>query len=104
MRLVSVVSLAIVLRSRMFWTPYFQKKLFQHQFRLFSSTTGKTYLMCPLCGECDYWYLSDICLYKKIAYLFDHPGTVFYAVFMSFWGKRKEKALRVHVAGGLVDK
>jgi hypothetical protein len=22
-----------------------------------------------------------------MAYLFDHPGTVFYAIFMSFWGK-----------------
>ena len=43
--------------------------------------------MCPLCNDCDYWQLDDICLYKKIAYLFDHPGTVFYAIFMSFWGK-----------------
>ena len=29
----------------------------------------------------------QICFYTKLAYLFDHPGTVFYAVFMSFWGK-----------------
>ena len=43
--------------------------------------------MCPLCNDCDYWQLDDICLYMKIAYLFDHPGTVFYAIFMSFWGK-----------------
>ena len=28
-----------------------------------------------------------ICAYTKVAYLFDHPGTVFYAVFMSFWGE-----------------
>ena len=45
--------------------------------------------MCPLCDEdigCMYWYLSDVCLYTKIAYLFDHPGTVFYAIFVSFWG------------------
>ena len=41
--------------------------------------------VCPLCEECSYWKLSDICLYKKVAYLFDHPGTVFYAIFMSFW-------------------
>ena len=48
---------------------------------------GDEYRMCPLCEECDYWKLIDICLYKRIAYLFDHPGTVFYAIFMSFWGK-----------------
>ena len=52
----------------------------------------KTYLfqfdMCPLCNQCDRWKLSDICLYKRISYLFDHPGTVFYAIFMSFWGER----------------
>ena len=49
---------------------------------------GDEYRMCPLCEECDYWKLIDICLYKRIAYLFDHPGTVFYAIFMSFWGKK----------------
>ncbi len=46
--------------------------------------------MCPLCDEdigCQYWYLSDVCLFVKVAYLFDHPGTVFYAIFVSFWGK-----------------
>lgn len=50
---------------------------------------GDQYLMCPLCETCDYWKLKDICLYKRIAYLFDHPGTVFYAIFMSFWGKNE---------------
>ena len=44
--------------------------------------------MCPLCEDCNYWELKDICFYKRIAYLFDHPGTVFYAIFMSFWGKK----------------
>ena len=48
---------------------------------------GHNFNMCPLCTECDDWTLSDICVYKKVAYLFDHPGTVFYAIFMSFWGK-----------------
>ena len=48
---------------------------------------GGEYKMCPLCEDCDYWDLKDICLYKRLAYLFDHPGTVFYAIFMSFWGK-----------------
>ena len=55
---------------------------------------GDQYLMCPLCETCDYWKLKDICAYKRIAYLFDHPGTVFYAIFMSFWGKNSfEKIL-----------
>jgi anoctamin-7 len=48
---------------------------------------GDQYLMCPLCESCTYWQLSDICQFKRVAYLFDHPGTVFYAIFMSFWGK-----------------
>lgn len=46
--------------------------------------------MCPLCKEeigCKYWDLSDICSYSRIAYLFDNPGTVAFAVFVSFWGK-----------------
>ena len=41
--------------------------------------------MCPLCANCSTWPLHQICDYTRIAYLFDHPGTVFYAVFMSFW-------------------
>ncbi|CAA9996507.1 unnamed protein product [Nesidiocoris tenuis] len=62
--------------------------------------------MCPLCDEkigCKYWDLSDICGYAKLAYLFDHPGTVFYAVFVSFWAvtfleywKRKSASLAHH--------
>ncbi|XP_066908079.1 anoctamin-7 isoform X3 [Halyomorpha halys] len=62
--------------------------------------------MCPLCDEnigCNYWDLGDICGYAKLAYLFDHPGTVFYAVFVSFWAvtfleywKRKSASLAHH--------
>ena len=65
--------------------------------------SGSDYKMCPLCSECDYWNLSNICLYKKISYLFDHGGTVFYAIFMSFWAvtfleywKRKCASLSHH--------
>ncbi|CAL8079900.1 unnamed protein product [Calicophoron daubneyi] len=46
-------------------------------------------LMCPVCDRrhgCDYWNLRDLCFYLKISYLFDHPGTVFYAIFMVVWG------------------
>lgn len=44
--------------------------------------------MCPLCDKlCDYWPLKDSCMHIKITYLFDNKATVFFAVFMSFWGK-----------------
>lgn len=52
--------------------------------------SGESFKMCPLCDEaigCQYWYLSDVCLFTKLSYLFDQPGTVFYAVFVSFWGE-----------------
>nr|KAG5698674.1 hypothetical protein BaRGS_022562 [Batillaria attramentaria] len=65
--------------------------------------SGDEYNMCPLSDEGEYWSLSDVCLYVKIAYLFDHPGTVFYAVFVSFWAvtfleywKRKNASLAHH--------
>ncbi|XP_003740347.1 anoctamin-7 [Galendromus occidentalis] len=50
--------------------------------------SGTKYRMCPRCDEhygCDFWYLSEICIFTKLTYLFDHPGTVFYACFLSFW-------------------
>ncbi|KAL7635519.1 UNVERIFIED_CONTAM: hypothetical protein RMT77_014588 [Armadillidium vulgare] len=62
--------------------------------------------MCPLCNEslgCETWDLTEICPNAKISYLFDHPGTVFYAVFVSFWAvtfleywKRKSASLAHH--------
>ncbi|KAK2192818.1 hypothetical protein NP493_22g05054 [Ridgeia piscesae] len=68
--------------------------------------SGKRFKMCPLCDEtvgCKYWYLSDVCLYTRISYLFDHPGTLFYAIFVSFWAvtfleywKRKNASLAHH--------
>ena len=48
-----------------------------------SSTSG-----IHLCVKITTLYATlQICAYTKVAYLFDHPGTVFYAVFMSFWGE-----------------
>uniref|UniRef100_A0A1I8HU17 Anoctamin n=1 Tax=Macrostomum lignano TaxID=282301 RepID=A0A1I8HU17_9PLAT len=68
--------------------------------------SSQEFKMCPLCDEaigCQYWYLSDTCVYAKIAYLFDHPGTVLYAVFVSLWAvafleawKRKSASLAHH--------
>uniref|UniRef100_A0A1I8GS17 Anoctamin n=1 Tax=Macrostomum lignano TaxID=282301 RepID=A0A1I8GS17_9PLAT len=46
--------------------------------------------MCPLCDDkdsesCKYWYLSDMCGYILISYLFDNHGTLVYSMFASFW-------------------
>lgn len=44
--------------------------------------------LCPLCDKaCSYQRLSDSCLFSRITYLFDNPSTVFFAIFMSFWGE-----------------
>ena len=43
--------------------------------------------MCPMCEKCTTWKLGKTCSYTKVSYMFDNPGTVFFAVFMSFWGK-----------------
>jgi hypothetical protein len=44
--------------------------------------------MCPTCDYfCDYWNLEDTCLHAKVTYLFDNPTTVFFVIFMSYWGK-----------------
>ncbi|XP_011619642.1 anoctamin-7 isoform X1 [Takifugu rubripes] len=65
--------------------------------------SGGTYLMCPLCNTCKAWNVSDICTMAKIGYLFDHAGTVFFSIFMSFWAisfleywKRKMVTLAHH--------
>ncbi|XP_068589972.1 anoctamin-7 isoform X2 [Cebidichthys violaceus] len=65
--------------------------------------SGGSYLMCPLCNTCKAWNMSDICTMAKLGYLFDHPGTVLFSVFMSFWAvtfleywKRKMATLAHH--------
>ncbi|XP_069040094.1 anoctamin-7 isoform X2 [Lepisosteus oculatus] len=66
------------------------------------SSRGR-YLMCPLCDTCSTWNISDICSMAKLGYLFDHPGTVVFSVFMSLWAvtfleywKRKSATLAHH--------
>uniref|UniRef100_A0A8C5EQA1 Anoctamin n=1 Tax=Gouania willdenowi TaxID=441366 RepID=A0A8C5EQA1_GOUWI len=63
--------------------------------------SGGSYLMCPLCKTCKAWNMSEIC--TMVGYLFDHPGTVIFSVFMSFWAvtfleywKRKMATLAHH--------
>ena len=55
-----------------------------------SSDDNQTF-MCPACDHgvlgCDYWHLSETCLHSQILSLFDNGSTVFFAVFMSIWGK-----------------
>uniref|UniRef100_A0A8C5ERF8 Anoctamin n=1 Tax=Gouania willdenowi TaxID=441366 RepID=A0A8C5ERF8_GOUWI len=65
--------------------------------------SGGSYLMCPLCKTCKAWNMSEICTMAKVGYLFDHPGTVIFSVFMSFWAvtfleywKRKMATLAHH--------
>uniref|UniRef100_H3B189 Anoctamin n=2 Tax=Latimeria chalumnae TaxID=7897 RepID=H3B189_LATCH len=65
--------------------------------------SGGRYPMCPLCDNCGTWNISEICSMAKLGYLFDHPGTVFFSIFMSFWAvtfleywKRKNATLAHH--------
>ena len=51
--------------------------------------------MCPVCDIfCDFWKLSDSCFLSKVTYLFDNDSTVFFAIFMSFWGRLSLKRFR----------
>ena len=49
------------------------------------------YQMCPQHELGKFWDLYDICTYIRISYLFDHPGSVFYSIFISFWGECPKK-------------
>ena len=47
---------------------------------------SELFYMCPLCDkDCSYWTLTKSCEYARVTHLFDHEGTVFFAVFMSLW-------------------
>ncbi|XP_042199744.1 anoctamin-7 [Callorhinchus milii] len=47
--------------------------------------SSSQYLLCPLCDNCGTWNLSETCSMAYMGYLFDHPGTVFFSIFMSLW-------------------
>lgn len=60
------------------------------------------FTMCPLCDyQCPYWNLSESCSNAIASRMFDNGGTVFFAIFMSFWGtlflefwKRKQATIQ----------
>ncbi|XP_077965632.1 anoctamin-7-like [Styela clava] len=65
--------------------------------------TTNNFNMCPSCDTCKNWELSSTCGQTKLSYLFDHPGTVAFAIVMSFWAvlfleywKRKNASLAHH--------
>lgn len=44
--------------------------------------------LCPMCDKaCNYQRLIESCKFARLTYLFDNPATVFFAIFMSLWGK-----------------
>eukprot|EP00051_Salpingoeca_urceolata_P006617 m.87502 g.87502 ORF g.87502 m.87502 type:complete len:974 (-) comp14910_c1_seq2:66-2987(-) len=43
-------------------------------------------VMCGICSTCDKWDLSAVCTTYKLGYVFDNAATVFFALFMAFWG------------------
>ena len=46
------------------------------------------FTMCPLCDfQCPYWSIQHSCSNAIASRMFDNGGTVFFAIFMSFWGK-----------------
>lgn len=50
--------------------------------------SNKTMIMCPQCDKCDYWYLSEACLYSRIHKLFENGLMIVFAIFISIWGKK----------------
>ena len=63
------------------------------------NTPRERFFMCPLCDErCDFWYYKDTCNAAHVLFLFDNGGTVFFAAFMSLWGKYC-KPLIMHIFG-----
>uniref|UniRef100_A0A3B3S893 Anoctamin n=1 Tax=Paramormyrops kingsleyae TaxID=1676925 RepID=A0A3B3S893_9TELE len=51
---------------------------------------GQNFTMCPLCDiTCDFWKLSSACSTARASHLFDNPATVFFAIFMSLWGRSR---------------
>ena len=43
------------------------------------------YLMCPQCDKCNFWYLNQVCISTKIAYVFNNEMAIVLAVLVSIW-------------------
>ena len=44
------------------------------------------WIMCPLCDrQCDYWNLTDSCMYSRVTFWFDNEGTLAIALFTAIW-------------------
>lgn len=53
-----------------------------------SCDENNNFTMCPLCNKfCGYWSLDQICYTVRATHLFDNGATVFFAIFMSLWGR-----------------
>lgn len=50
-----------------------------------SKTNITQYLMCPQCDRCDLWYLKQVCVPTKIAYVFNNDMAIIVAVLISIW-------------------
>ncbi|XP_054910685.1 anoctamin-6 [Poeciliopsis prolifica] len=46
---------------------------------------GGKIVMCPQCDLCNYWMLNSTCDTSKTLTIFDHFGTLVFAVFMAVW-------------------
>ena len=48
---------------------------------------GGNTTMCPNCDTyCPFWKLNSSCGLSQLTYVIDNESTVFFAIFMSFWG------------------
>lgn len=62
--------------------------IFLFYFRKEICDPKNNFTMCPLCDfQCPYWNLYESCSNAIASRMFDNGGTVFFAIFMSFWGK-----------------
>lgn len=54
--------------------------------------------LCPMCDKgCSYTRLSESCPFARLTYLFDNPSTVFFAIFMSFWGNKSSNLMILYI-------
>ena len=53
--------------------------------------------MCPLCDvQCPYWQLHEACTHAAASRIFDNGATVFFAIFMSLWGRPLSFVVVIH--------